>query len=281
MPLLLSELSTRDAGGPNFKNLRVKAMGCAGLIGEICSLLVSWSHGWLQLAIAGGLNIFRPDSYTLIELLIRIQSILFFLYAIFLFLTSYFRKSNRSWGYYPNFTLPDCDLGQSVPSVGPWIRALSAYSHTFFTIDGECKSWFISVRCMPIPPRSDFRWANRLRLLYLGPKFLAHRLHLIRSPISSNSIGHSIDASRRKDKSYLLHCPCTKTHEDVVLVKQQSPITLPTLLAYSSVYLSLYSTFSFAMSRLRIRASVNILPSYEIMQQISRLWCIDKATFTF
>jgi hypothetical protein len=35
MPLLLSVLSTRDADGPDFKNLRVKAMECAGLIGEI------------------------------------------------------------------------------------------------------------------------------------------------------------------------------------------------------------------------------------------------------
>jgi len=56
MPLLLNVLSTRDADGPDFKNLRVKAMECAGLI-----------------AIAVGPNVFRPDSNTLVELLIRIQ----------------------------------------------------------------------------------------------------------------------------------------------------------------------------------------------------------------
>ena len=39
MPLLLSVLSTRDADGPDFKNLRVKAMECAGLIGEIAFTL--------------------------------------------------------------------------------------------------------------------------------------------------------------------------------------------------------------------------------------------------
>jgi len=56
MPLLLSVLSTRDTDGPDFKNLRVKAMECAGLI-----------------AIAVGPTVFRPDSNTLVELLIRIQ----------------------------------------------------------------------------------------------------------------------------------------------------------------------------------------------------------------
>jgi hypothetical protein len=45
MPLLLNVLSTRDADGPDFKNLRVKAMECAGLIGEIAftlSVVISW-----------------------------------------------------------------------------------------------------------------------------------------------------------------------------------------------------------------------------------------------
>ena len=45
MPLLLSVLSTRDADGPDFKNLRVKAMECAELIGEIVFTLcvaISW-----------------------------------------------------------------------------------------------------------------------------------------------------------------------------------------------------------------------------------------------
>jgi hypothetical protein len=51
MPLLLSVLSTRDTDGPDFKNLRVKTMECAGLIGEIVftlsvviSCLTSISH---------------------------------------------------------------------------------------------------------------------------------------------------------------------------------------------------------------------------------------------
>ena len=39
MPLLLNVLSTRDANGPDFKNLRVKAMECAGLIGKIVFIL--------------------------------------------------------------------------------------------------------------------------------------------------------------------------------------------------------------------------------------------------
>ncbi|KAF8952312.1 armadillo-type protein [Flammula alnicola] len=54
MPLLLSVL--RNADGPDYRKLRVKAMECAGLI-----------------AIAVGPDVFRPDSTTLIELLMRIQ----------------------------------------------------------------------------------------------------------------------------------------------------------------------------------------------------------------
>ncbi|KAF9457022.1 armadillo-type protein [Collybia nuda] len=54
MPLLLNVL--RNADGPDYKKLRVKAMECAGLI-----------------AIAVGRDVFRPDSNTLVELLIRIQ----------------------------------------------------------------------------------------------------------------------------------------------------------------------------------------------------------------
>ncbi|KAG2014934.1 RAN binding protein-like protein [Coprinopsis cinerea AmutBmut pab1-1] len=54
MPLLLSVLQNAD--GAEYKNLRIKAMECAGLI-----------------AIAVGKEVFRPDSNTLIELLIRIQ----------------------------------------------------------------------------------------------------------------------------------------------------------------------------------------------------------------
>ncbi|KDR69484.1 hypothetical protein GALMADRAFT_128597 [Galerina marginata CBS 339.88] len=54
MPLLLNVL--RNADGPDYRKLRVKAMECAGLI-----------------AIAVGPEVFRPDSKTLIELLVRIQ----------------------------------------------------------------------------------------------------------------------------------------------------------------------------------------------------------------
>uniref|UniRef100_A0A8H7Y6G7 TOG domain-containing protein n=1 Tax=Psilocybe cubensis TaxID=181762 RepID=A0A8H7Y6G7_PSICU len=54
MPLLLNVL--RNAEGPDYRKLRVKAMECAGLI-----------------AIAVGPDVFRPDSKTLVELLMHIQ----------------------------------------------------------------------------------------------------------------------------------------------------------------------------------------------------------------
>lgn len=54
MPLLLNVL--RNADGVEYRKLRVKAMECAGLI-----------------AIAVGKDVFRPDSNTLVELLMRIQ----------------------------------------------------------------------------------------------------------------------------------------------------------------------------------------------------------------
>ena len=54
MPLLMNVLQHAD--GPEYQKLRIKAMECAGLI-----------------AIAVGKEVFRPDSSTLIELLIRIQ----------------------------------------------------------------------------------------------------------------------------------------------------------------------------------------------------------------
>ncbi|KAF9554626.1 ARM repeat-containing protein [Agrocybe pediades] len=54
MPLLLNVL--RNAEGPEYRKLRVKAMECAGLI-----------------AIAVGPDVFRQDSPTLVELLVRIQ----------------------------------------------------------------------------------------------------------------------------------------------------------------------------------------------------------------
>ncbi|KAJ3715385.1 armadillo-type protein [Lentinula raphanica] len=54
MPLLLNVL--RNANGAEYRKMRLKAMECAGLI-----------------AIAVGREVFRPDSNTLVELLIRIQ----------------------------------------------------------------------------------------------------------------------------------------------------------------------------------------------------------------
>ncbi|EIM79749.1 ARM repeat-containing protein, partial [Stereum hirsutum FP-91666 SS1] len=55
MPLLLNVL--KNANGPEYRKLRVKAMGCAGLI-----------------AIAVGRDVFRPDSQVFVEQLIRIQN---------------------------------------------------------------------------------------------------------------------------------------------------------------------------------------------------------------
>ncbi|KAI8978352.1 ARM repeat-containing protein [Trametes punicea] len=55
MPLLLNVM--QNANGPEYRKLRVKAMECAGLI-----------------AIAVGRDVFRPDSRTLVELLMRIQN---------------------------------------------------------------------------------------------------------------------------------------------------------------------------------------------------------------
>ncbi|KAI0644762.1 armadillo-type protein [Trametes meyenii] len=55
MPLLLNVM--QNANGPEYRKLRVKAMECAGLI-----------------AIAVGRDVFRPDSGTFVELLMRIQN---------------------------------------------------------------------------------------------------------------------------------------------------------------------------------------------------------------
>ncbi|RPD72308.1 ARM repeat-containing protein [Lentinus tigrinus ALCF2SS1-7] len=55
MPLLLNVM--QNANGPEYRKLRVKAMECAGLI-----------------AIAVGRDVFRPDSRTFVELLMRIEN---------------------------------------------------------------------------------------------------------------------------------------------------------------------------------------------------------------
>lgn len=74
MPPLLNVL--RNADGPEYKKLRVKAMECAGLIGWFQSLYQTQSFLMYPLhpAIAVGRDIFRSDANTLVELMIRIQS---------------------------------------------------------------------------------------------------------------------------------------------------------------------------------------------------------------
>ena len=46
----------------------------------------------------------------------------------------------------------------------------------------------------------------------------------------------NVKRSRRNDKSYLLHSRCIKTHQDVVLVKQRSPINPITVLESSTCH---------------------------------------------
>jgi hypothetical protein len=75
MPLLLNVLQNAD--GPGYRKLRVKAMECAGLIGT-CLQCGKSPHISLMchvLAIAVGRDVFRADANTLVELLIRIQSL--------------------------------------------------------------------------------------------------------------------------------------------------------------------------------------------------------------
>jgi hypothetical protein len=85
MPLLLNVL--RNADGPDFQRLRVKAMECAGLIGELrmpLGLHLQTIH--LSLAIAVGPDVFQQDSKTLVELLMRIQRRFFISCVILLFI---------------------------------------------------------------------------------------------------------------------------------------------------------------------------------------------------
>lgn len=72
MPLLLNVL--RNADKPEHQRLRIKAMECAGLVGMYaCDLSLS-AFLMFSSAIAVGRDVFRADSATLVELLIRIQS---------------------------------------------------------------------------------------------------------------------------------------------------------------------------------------------------------------
>lgn len=72
MPLLLSVLE--NANSPEYRKLRVKAMECAGLIGEKMMRIASLFWLIVFSAIAVGRETFRPDSRRFIELLMAIQS---------------------------------------------------------------------------------------------------------------------------------------------------------------------------------------------------------------
>ena len=71
MPLLLSVL--QNAKGSEYHKLRLKAMECAGLIGEFCES-ASIVPPQFRSAIAVGRDVFREDSRKLCELLMQIQS---------------------------------------------------------------------------------------------------------------------------------------------------------------------------------------------------------------
>jgi importin-5 len=72
MPLLLSVL--QNAQGSEYHKLRLKAMECAGLVGEF-GLSPSASPSFnVQSAIAVGRDTFREDSRKLCELLMQVQS---------------------------------------------------------------------------------------------------------------------------------------------------------------------------------------------------------------
>lgn len=73
MPLLLDAL--QNAGGPDYRKLRSKAMECAGLIGTyfLC-IVIKTTLLTYRSAIAVGRDVFRPDAPRFIELLMGIQS---------------------------------------------------------------------------------------------------------------------------------------------------------------------------------------------------------------
>jgi hypothetical protein len=61
--------------GSEYHKLRLKAMECAGLVGEFCVFLsIVLSPLKVRLAIAVGRDVFREDSRKLCELLMQIQS---------------------------------------------------------------------------------------------------------------------------------------------------------------------------------------------------------------
>jgi len=75
MPLLLNVLRNAENARREHQRLRVKAMECAGLIGNYFLFFASRIFIInFDIAIAVGRDIFRPDSNTLIQLLVRIQS---------------------------------------------------------------------------------------------------------------------------------------------------------------------------------------------------------------
>ena len=109
MPLLLNVL--RNADGPEYKKLRVKAMECAGLIGKLCYLqLDAILLCVFTPAIAVGRDIFRPDANTLVELMMRIQSIFFRATEDQHLMLVQSREPRRSSGY-STWPLPHRHLG--------------------------------------------------------------------------------------------------------------------------------------------------------------------------
>lgn len=108
MPLLLNVL--RNAEKPQHQRLRIKAMECAGLVGtspNYSALLDAHSFA----AIAVGRDVFRPDSATLIELLLRIQSASSSLLNVNAF--SFFFRESRGSQRYSTHILSYLNLGQN------------------------------------------------------------------------------------------------------------------------------------------------------------------------
>ena len=155
MPLLLSVLSMRDADGADFRKLRVKAMECVGFIGEIL-FTMSWSHGWFQLAIAVGLNVFRSDFIMLVESLIHIQSMLIN-YSNFLFFTSLVLESPMdpgdtqipqylmaTWANVCQVMCPDFE--PYLPAVMPFLLSMAS-AKADLSVYGMCTGSCILAAC--------------------------------------------------------------------------------------------------------------------------------------
>lgn len=89
---------------------------------------------------------FRPDSNTLVELLMRIQSTIPSPPSLIFFIKFFpYRKSNRP-SRHPTSALPHLNMGQSMPSHGPRIRALPPSRHALAPNNRERQSRHISIR---------------------------------------------------------------------------------------------------------------------------------------